>query len=473
MKNGLILIICCIVSSLISLKIYDHNRQERIIEEDKTNYSKLVSDKELLLSKDLKRLFTSSSPTNFISAASKSLPAVTSIRTITGSNGSESLIRQSNSTGSGVVVSPDGVIVTNNHVIEDYEEIIVMLDDKREYKAKVLGTDTNTDLAILKIEAEGLPFLVLGNSDSLRIGEWVLAIGNPFMLNSTVTAGIVSAKARNINILESRIGIESFIQTDAAVNPGNSGGALVNTNGELLGINTAILSTSGKYEGFSFAIPSNLVSKVVYDIRQYGAVQRGWLGITISNIDDQKAAALRLDEVKGILVDMVNANTAAADAGLRNADVIYGVNGVETNTTPEFLEQIARYRPGDEVELAFIRNSERMSTKAILRNQLNTTDFIAVRKDKVLVDLGFELRDMDSNEKTRMAKEGVIVVTIKESSKIDKTNMDPGYIITTINDKNVRNVDELLTELNKSAGRVYLEGYYENYPGKYPYTFYK
>jgi len=473
MKNVLIILLCCVISSFISLKLYDKHIEDKIVKEDKTNYSKLVSDKELILSKDLKRLFTSSSPTNFISAAAKSLPAVTSIRTITSSSGSESILRQTNSTGSGVVISADGVIVTNNHVIEEYEEIIVMLDDKREYKAKVLGTDSNTDLAILKIEAENLPYLILGNSDSLMIGEWVLAIGNPFRLNSTVTAGIVSAKARNINILESRIGIESFIQTDAAVNPGNSGGALVNTNGELLGINTAILSTTGKYEGFSFAIPSNLVSKVVYDIRQYGAVQRGWLGITISNIDDQKAEALRLNEVKGILVDMVNANTAAADAGLKNADVIIGVNGVETNTTPEFLEQIARYRPGDEVILSFIRNSQEMSTTAILRNQLNTTDFIAVRKDKNLIDLGFELRDMDSNEKSRLSKEGVIVVTIKESSKIDKTNMDPGFIITSINNKDISNVDELLVELNKTSGRVYLEGYYESYPGKYPYTFYK
>jgi len=473
MKNGLLIIFCCILSSLISLKIYDHYKQDRIIQEDKTNYSKLVSDKELILSKDLKRLFTSSSPTNFISAASQSLPAVTSIRTITAGTGSAAPTRQTNSTGSGVVISNDGVIVTNYHVIENYEEIIVMLDDKREYKAKVLGTDSNTDLAILKIEAENLPFLVLGNSDSLRIGEWVLAIGNPFMLNSTVTAGIVSAKARRINILESRMGIESFIQTDAAVNPGNSGGALVNTNGELLGINTAILSTTGKYEGFSFAIPSNLVSKVVYDIRQYGAVQRGWLGITISNIDDQKAEALRLAEVKGILVDNVSNNSAAADAGLANADVIIGVNGVATNTSPEFLEQIARYRPGDEVELTLIRNSKEITATAILRNQLNTTDFIAVRKDKDLTDLGFELRDMDSNEKSRLSKEGVVVVTIKESSKIDQTNMDPGFIITSINDVQVGNVDELLAELNKTSGRVYLEGYYENYPGKYPYTFYK
>ncbi len=473
MKNVILIILCCVCSSLISLKLYDNFSEAKIEEQDKENYSKLVSDKELILSKDLKRHFTSTTPTNFISAASKSLPAVTSIRTITSTSGSDSVRRQSNSTGSGVIISSDGVIVTNYHVIENYEEIIVMLDDKREYKAKVLGTDTNTDLAILKIEAENLPFILLGNSDSLKVGEWVLAIGNPFRLNSTVTAGIVSAKARNINILESRIGIESFIQTDAAVNPGNSGGALVNTNGELLGINTAILSTSGKYEGFSFAIPSNLVSKVVYDIRQYGAVQRGWLGITISNIDDQKAEALRLSEVKGILVDMVNANTAAADAGLKNADVIIGVNGVQTNTTPEFLEQIARYRPGDEVKLAFIRSSKEMSTTAILRNQLNTTDFIAVRKDKDLVDLGFELRDMDSNEKSRLAKDGVIVVTIKESSKIDKTNMDPGFIITSINNKEVSNVDELIAELDKTTGRVYLEGYYENYPGKYPYTFYK
>ena len=201
-------------------------------------------------------------------------------------------------------MSSDGFIVTNNHVVRDAEDVEVMLNDNREYKAKIVGTDPNTDLALLKIEAEGLKFLIFGNSDSLQVGEWVMAIGNPFRLQSTVTAGIVSAKGRNINILENQ-GIESFIQTDAAVNPGNSGGALVNTKGELVGINTAIMSLSGNYEGFSFAVPANLAKKVVSDIRQYGFVQRGWLGVELENIDNMRAQKLHLKEVAGVYIALV------------------------------------------------------------------------------------------------------------------------------------------------------------------------
>ncbi|MCL4107831.1 UNVERIFIED_CONTAM: hypothetical protein GTU68_027216 [Idotea baltica] len=376
----------------------------------------------------------------------------------------------SGSTGSGVIISDDGYIVTNNHVVENANSIEVMLNDNREYKAKLIGADPTTDLAIIKLETSNLPYLTFGDSDSLLIGEWVVAIGNPFRLQSTVTAGIVSAKARNINILEQQ-GIESFIQTDAAVNPGNSGGALVNTAGDLVGINTAIMTYSGRYEGFSFAIPSNLAKKVVYDIIEFGAVQRGWLGVSILNVDNDKANELGLKTVGGVYLDLVNKDEAAFRAGLKKGDVIVGVNEIPTLTTPEFMEQVGRFRPGDNIRLSYYRDGIKNVAEVTLRNQINSTDFVAIRKDKILTDLGFELRNLDNTEKKRLDAEGIYVVSVSRGSKIERTNMDPGYIITKINEKPVRNVEDLIKELEKHTGFVVLEGFYENYPGEFPYAF--
>lgn len=410
-------------------------------------------------------------PTDFITAAEIGTPSVVYIRSLQKASKNIILGDQINgATGSGVIISEDGYIVTNNHVVKDAEEIEVMLNDNREFKAKLVGTDPNTDLALIRIEEHGLPYLNFGDSDSLAVGEWVLAIGNPFRLQSTVTAGIVSAKGRNINILEQQ-GIESFIQTDAAVNPGNSGGALVNTSGELIGINTAIMTYTGRYEGFSFAIPSNLAQKVIYDIKQYGAVQRGWLGITITNIDSKRAKDLGLKTVGGVYVERLNKGEAAYDAGLKAGDVITGVNGVNTLTTPQFMEQIGRYRPGDSVKLEFIRKKERKETEVTLRNQINSTDLVAVRKDKVLTNLGFELRDLDNDEQIRFKTKGAYVVSVYRGSKIDRTNMGPGYIITKVNEKAITSVQEVVDILEDYKGMVVLEGFYENYAGDYPYAF--
>jgi len=314
-------------------------------------------------------------------------------------------------------------------VIKGGETIDITLNDNKEYKAKILGFDDQTDLALLKIEGTQLPFVVFGNSDSLQIGEWVLAVGNPFRLQSTVTAGIVSAKARSINVLE-KAGIESFIQTDAAVNPGNSGGALINTNGELIGINTAILSSSGGYEGFSFAIPSKLVKKVVRDIKEYGVVQRGWMGVTIYSVDSDLANRLEMPEVKGVMVDALTMNGAAKEAGIRTGDVFLSIDGIETSTSPQFMEVIGQHRPGDQLIISYWRDGRIQETTITLRNQLNTTDFVAVRKDKVLTDIGFELREMDSNEISRSNKKGVYVVSIYKNSKAGSANIEPGYVNT-------------------------------------------
>ncbi|MBK9962679.1 MAG: trypsin-like peptidase domain-containing protein [Saprospiraceae bacterium] len=372
------------------------------------------------------------------------------------------------------MISPDGYIVTNNHVVEHAEKIQVLLNDNREYEATVIGTDPTTDIALIKIEDSGLPYLLFGNSDSTAIGEWVLAVGNPFKLQSTVTAGIVSAKARNINILNNQqYRIESFIQTDAAVNPGNSGGALVNTAGELIGINTAIMTYTGRYEGYSFSIPSNLVRKVIGDLQEFGVVQRGLLGVTIENVDNAKAKQYGLDRVAGIFISNTTKSGAAEEAGLRPEDIILEVNGYKVATVSELQEIIGRFRPGAEVSLSFWRNKAMFTAKAILKNQINSTELIATRRDPVLVKLGFEVRDLSEAEIIELKTDGVKVLNIYRDGIIFGTNMAPSYIITTVNGKKIQSVDDLVDLINSASDKVSFDGFYQNYKGRYPYSFYK
>lgn len=475
MKKSFYLIstlIASLVGAFIGVLIYTSvvgPSQTVIIEQERK--AMLAAERNLLLSERANKVFKSSAPTNFINAANNSRESVVFIESQVPANGSTYHVKRfTKSTGSGVIISNDGYIVTNNHVIQNAEKIQVTLNNNKEYVAKVVGFDEQTDLALLKIEGTQLSYVVFGNSDSLLVGEWVLAIGNPFRLQSTVTAGIVSAKARSINVLE-RQGIESFIQTDAAVNPGNSGGALINTNGELIGINTAILSSSGGYEGFSFAIPSRLVKKVVRDIKEFGAVQRGWMGVTIYNLDSQLAEDIGSDEVKGVVIDALTRDGAAKAGGLQKGDVLLSINDVPTNTTPRFTEVIGQYRPGDKLSVKYFRNGEELYTTVILRNQLNTTDYVAVRKDKILTNIGFELREMDSREIARNAEKGVYVVSVFKNSKAGRANIEPGYIITSINDKEVRTVNDLIKIVKEYKGPIVFNGYYENYPGEFPYTF--
>ena len=275
--------------------------------------------------------------------------------------------------GSGVIISPDGYIVTNNHVVENAQDITVTLNDKREFPATIVGTDPQTDLALIKIECDGLPTLTFGNSDQVRIGEWVLAVGNPFNLTSTVTAGIVSAKARNLDILGENTSIESFIQTDAAVNQGNSGGALVNASGELIGINSAIASHTGYYTGYSFAIPSHIARKVVGDLKEYGMVQRAVLAVTIQEVDNNVAQELNLPQVKGVCITSVADDGAAYRAGLQQYDVITSINGAEVNSVSELREVMAQYSPGDRVEVAYLRDGSSHKTPLTLLNSEGTT----------------------------------------------------------------------------------------------------
>ena len=278
--------------------------------------------------------------------------------------------------GSGVIISPDGYIVTNNHVVEDAKEVTVTLNDRREFKATVVGTDPQTDLALIKIETDGLPVLEFGNSDNVRIGEWVLAVGNPFNLTSTVTAGIVSAKARNLNILGENTSIESFIQTDAAVNQGNSGGALVSADGKLIGINSAIASGNGYYTGYSFAIPSNIARKVVGDLRQYGSVQRAYVGVAVVEIDNALAEELNLPEVKGLLVRQVTADGAAERAGIRVDDIILALDGREINSVSELKEIVAQHSPGDNMSITIFRNGQKQKINLTLLNNVGNTNVL-------------------------------------------------------------------------------------------------
>ena len=419
------------------------------------------------------RIVTPSSTTDFTSSAALVTPTVVNIRAIqSGATfdfwGSGTI---GSSAGSGVIISPDGYIVTNNHVIEEGDRIEVTLNDKRKYEATVVGTDPSTDLALIKVEDNNLPFVNIGNSDSLRVGEWVLAVGNPFNLESTVTAGIVSAKGRSIDILERQDRIESFIQTDAAVNPGNSGGALVNINGELIGINTAIITKSGRYEGYSFAIPANLVKKVIKDLRDYGIVQRGILGVYIDEITSERAKNLKLKSVEGVFITRVTEGSGADDAGIRKGDVIIGINGVKTRTLPEMQEQLGRYRPGNTIYVEYIRDSKRKKAKVILKNKSNSTSIISAKEKRILNDLGFELRRLTRLEEQKIGVSGVKVISIFRGSKIERTNMDPGFIITKVNDSPISDVDEFIDLLKGAEGKVMLEGVYENYPGEYGYTF--
>ncbi|QKG79572.1 Do family serine endopeptidase [Tenuifilum thalassicum] len=364
------------------------------------------------------------------------------------------------SSGSGVILTHDGFIVTNNHVIENADEITVILNDKRKFAAKVVGTDPSTDIALLKIEADDLPFIPFGNSDNIHIGEWVLAIGNPFNLTSTVTAGIVSAKARNINLLRKDFAIESFIQTDAAVNPGNSGGALINLKGELIGINTAIASKTGSFTGYAFAVPSNIVKKVVTDIIEFGEVQRAILGVRIQELTAEVAQENGIKEIKGVYVFDVEKGGAADAAGIKPGDVILSVNGVDVNSTAQLQEQISRYRPNQKVDIIVNRNNSKKHFEVTLRNLKGGTGI--VKTDATIASLGAEFKEITDKQKKQLGiNYGIQVVELKDG-KLKDGGIKKGYIITRMNRTPIRSVDDLKRVLSISSGGVLIEGIYPN-----------
>lgn len=362
--------------------------------------------------------------------------------------------------GSGVIITDDGYIITNNHVIDRADEIEVTLNDKRTYKARVIGTDPNTDLAVIKIDETGLPVVPFGNSDNLKVGEWVLAVGNPFNLTSTVTAGIVSAKGRNIDIIQENYKIESFIQTDAAVNPGNSGGALVNINGELVGINTAISSHTGSYEGYAFAIPSNLVQKVARDLIEFGTVQRGLLGVNIRDINAEFARSKGINQLEGVWVEAPMAGGAAEEAGIRSGDIILQVNGVKVNSVAALQEQIGQYRPGDRVKLLVKRSGKQEEVVAVLKNKTGTTKLLD-KPTEVNSLFGARFRELREDELQKYKLSHGVMVEEVTSGKLRNAGVKAGYIITEINGKQVKSIDDLTQALNSSKGIYYIGGMYK------------
>ncbi len=361
--------------------------------------------------------------------------------------------------GSGVIISEDGFIVTNNHVVERARKIKVILNDKREFDARLVGTDPSTDIAVLKVAAEDLPYLGFGNSDNLRLGEWVLAVGNPFNLTSTVTAGIVSARARNLGINSDRLAIESFIQTDAAVNPGNSGGALVNQQGELVGINTAIASRTGSYAGYSFAVPVSIVQKVVEDIKKFGEVQRALLGVSIMDVNAEVAEKFDLEKVGGVFVGGVTENGAAKDAGIKEGDVIISVAGERVNSSAELQEKISRYRPGDDVKIVVKRDGDRKPFTITLRNKYGDTQI--VRKEDMTI-LGAQFEMVSDNEKRDLEIEHGIKITELENGKLKEAGLEEGFIITHVNKKPIYAVSDFKREIGNARGGILVEGIYPN-----------
>lgn len=398
-------------------------------------------------------------PVDFSDAASRAIPSVVYINSIAqsgvsysywdmlfGGGGSHTQV----SSGSGVIFSSDGYIVTNNHVVESAERIQVLYS-KNMYEAELVGTDPSTDLAVLKIKETNLPAITLGSSKSLSVGEWVIAVGNPFSLSSTVTAGIVSAKGRRINIVEDKFPIESFIQTDAAINPGNSGGALVNKNGELVGINTAILSRTGSYTGYAFAVPIDIAKKVVEDLVKYGIAQKAEFGAAIGEYDFQNARKFGLDtnmkNFKGVLVEKVDTEGAARSSGLMAGDIIVRLDKVDIDSESAFEEELSYHSPGDKVEVAFSRNGKVMTAPLTLLNRFGDTNLI---KRKIYNDaiLGANLEAVEYGVKVFKLKEGLL----------QKIGLPENYTIVYINRQRIKNPQEVIDFFTRYKGRVIVQG---------------
>lgn len=364
--------------------------------------------------------------------------------------------------GSGVIISESGYIVTNNHVVQDAVSIEVTLNDKRSYTAKLVGSDPQTDLAVIKIEESGLPYLAYGNSDQVQIGEWVLAVGNPFNLTSTVTAGIVSAKARDIQILGDASSVESFIQTDAAVNPGNSGGALVNIDGDLIGVNAAIASNTGSYTGYSFAIPSNLVKKVVEDLIEFGEVQRAYLGISFADIDGKFAKERGIGEIKGVYVESVFDDGSAKKAGIENGDVILKIDDANTNSKSELKEIVARHRPGDKVNVLLRRNGKEQTLEVELLNRLGAPDMVKTDPSEVMSLLGATFGDVSREEMHSLGISHGLKILKLEQGKLWSAGVKEGFIILFVDQKQVSSLDDLSQILKNKTGGILIEGIYKN-----------
>jgi serine protease Do len=402
---------------------------------------------------------------NFIAASDASTRSVVYIKTTTGNqydqmnwfdfyfNGRGG---QSISSGSGVIFSKDGYVITNHHVIENATKIEVV-HEKKTYEAKVIGRDPSTDLAVLKVESADLPAVKIGNSRELKVGEWVLAVGNPFNLNSTVTAGIVSAKARSINVVNSQFPIESFIQTDAAINPGNSGGALVNLKGELVGINTAILSRTGSYAGYGFAVPADIVVKIVNDIIKFGEVQKAFFGADISEINTDVAKKFELKDFNGVVLTSVQEDGAAKKAGLQRGDVILKINNLPIDSKSNFDEIISCFSPGDKVTVIFKRSGTAKEAGLTLTNREGTTEQLK-REIYTSKSLGADFEKISKVEKDKLGLENGVRIVNVQNGLIARLGIEEGFIITGINGNKVKSPEEIASMLESARGRIVIEG---------------
>jgi Do/DeqQ family serine protease len=439
-------------------------------------------------------------PTSFADVAEKVTPAVVHIRStqrMTRQDNSADPFREffgiprnygpSQSSGSGVIVNSSGYIVTNNHVVQGADMVDVTLNDNRTFKAEVIGTDPDTDLALIKINQTDLPFLAFVDSDHARVGEWVLAVGNPFNLTSTVTAGIISAKGRNINIInnnrsveelqaQGNTAIESFIQTDAAINPGNSGGALVNMNGGLLGINTAIASPTGAYSGYGFAVPSNIVSKIVEDLIKFGVVQRGWLGVMVGSVNSELVKELDLEVNEGALITgfAEDGRSAAKAAGIKENDVVVKIDDTPIRSSSALIETIGRHRPGDKVMITVNRQGKEITYPVVLKNREGNVDVVKPEERSGIAALGLDVEEVDVKALKQLdLKNGVRIKKLGNGKLARSTDIREGFIVTKVNDVPVKSVKEFNEEIKKKkAGElVILTGTYDDFPREFNYAF--
>jgi Do/DeqQ family serine protease len=433
-------------------------------------------------------------PLDFTSAAEKVMPAVVYIRSTQPAVRNEEEVQSidpfrdffgprgpqgpSQSSGSGVIISDNGYIVTNNHVVQDADVVEVTLYDNRTFKADVIGTDPDTDLALVKIDVKSLPFLSFVDSDKAKVGEWVLAVGNPYNLNSTVTAGIISAKGRNINILSRNSGegstaIESFIQTDAAINPGNSGGALVELNGGLLGINTAIASPTGSYSGYGFAVPSNLVSKIVEDLMKHGVVQRGWLGVTIGSVNSQLVKENDLQVGEGAYISGFAEKSSAKESGLKEGDVVVKIDETPIRSSTALIEYIGRHRPGDKVNMIVNRKGNELTIPVVLKSRDGSTGAIRPEERDVVSTLGIQPQSVDPKVLKKLDLDNGVRLRLGNGRLARYTEMRDGFIVTKVNDVPVKSVKEFtdLMKKKKQGDLVILSGTYEDFPREFNYAF--
>ena len=487
-KNVLFIVLIAVVSSIVTLLGYNainrsngnifNGSSNNAVSEEIGEYSNLFNqDKNVVLT----NLTTNEGYPDFTEAAERSLDGVVHVKTKTvssqqymnpfdfffgfGDRG-PSQPQERVGFGSGVIISKDGYIITNNHVVENANEVSVSLNDNREFTAEVVGTDSQSDLALLKIEGEGFPYLTFGNSDALQVGEWVLAVGNPFNLTSTVTAGIVSAKNRG-NVMGG--GLQSFIQVDAAVNPGNSGGALVNTRGELVGINTAIYSQTGNFAGYAFAIPISIAGKVAADIKEYGAVQRAYLGVQVPNVEnirrDNPERARELSLIRGVVVEEFSDRSAAKAAGLQKGDIITAIDNVTINNFAELQVQLNRYRPGDKVSVTVDRNGDKRNFNVELKNDEGNTEISTAANP--MTKLGATFSPISDERKANLGiSSGIEVASVDTDGLFRKEGINKGFIIMRVNNAPVNSESDINTIVAATRNRqdkvLLVAGFYPN-----------